>query len=61
MKRFLLAAAVAGAFASGLAATPAQACEGKVDVACNETPCAPDYPCSINICVVWYSGRCLTN
>lgn len=62
MKRLLLAATAAGILAAGFAA-PAQAaiggtCDGKIDVACNETPCAPDYPCTITICVVWLSNRC---
>ncbi|HWL37309.1 MAG TPA: hypothetical protein VNQ77_14090 [Frankiaceae bacterium] len=61
MKRLLLAA-VLGAAALGVT-TPASAaigggCDGKVDVACNETPCQPDYPCTINICLVWV-GKCV--
>jgi hypothetical protein len=62
MKRLLLAA-VLGAAAIGMA-TPATAapdggCSGKIDVACNETPCSPDYPCTITICLVWSGNRCL--
>lgn len=62
MKRLALvtAAALAGAVVSTLGtATPAYACDGKIDVACNETPCAPDYPCTINICVVYVAPRCV--
>lgn len=62
MKRLLLAGVLA-AGAVGLAtpasAAPGNGCSGKVDVGCNETPCADDYPCTITPCVVWYGSKCL--
>ena len=61
MKRLALvtAAVLAGGLVSLVTATPAYACDGKIDVACNETPCAPDYPCTINICVLYLAPRCV--
>ena len=61
MKRLALvtAAALAGGLVSLGTATPAYACDGKIDVACNETPCAPDNPCTINICVLYVAPRCV--
>ncbi len=61
MKRLLAVAAVAAAAVA--VTTPARAdlggyCDGKVDVACREQPCVPDYPCTITICLVWTSGHC---
>jgi len=65
VKRLLLAVA-AGALAATFA-VPAQAgpggilhnCEGKIDTACNKTPCYPDYPCTVTPCVIWKSDKCL--
>jgi hypothetical protein len=34
-------------------------CDGKVDVACQEHPCSPDFPCDIVICLVWVAPRCV--
>jgi hypothetical protein len=34
-------------------------CDGKVDVACQEHPCAPDQPpCEIEICLIWVGSKC---
>lgn len=63
MKRLLLAATVAAALVPVLGATPASAagdCDEKIEIGCNETPCAPDWPCTITPCLVYYSGKCLT-
>ena len=64
MRRLLaagaLVAAVAGvmpAHASGVPA-PGGTCDGKVDVACRQGGCVPDYPCTITICLVWTNGAC---
>ena len=61
MKRAL---AIAGVVA-GLAVTaaPAQAalfgeCDGKVDVLCQEHPCQPEWPCTIEYCLVWTGTDC---
>ena len=63
MKRLAALALAAGALVSTAYATPASAadggCSGKVDVACNETPCAPDNPCTINVCFVYVAPRCV--
>jgi hypothetical protein len=62
MKRLVLAAVLAaGAFGMVTPASAAigGACDGKVDAVCQEHPCQPDYPCTIDICLVWYSGKCL--
>lgn len=62
MKKLLVSGLfVAAAFGVGSApasAEPFGPCDGKVDVVCHQTPCQPDYPCSINICVVW-AGKCV--
>ena len=62
MKRALLVAALAGGVA--LTAVPSQAAgpvggtcgTAKIQVACQEHPCTPDYPCNIEICLVWVGG-----
>lgn len=66
MKRLLLASAIGAValVAPVSAAGPGgilHTCEGKIDFACNETPCVPDYPCTVTPCAVWYSGRCISN
>jgi hypothetical protein len=65
MKRLLGTTALAGALALGIAApshaappTPGGQCEGKVDVACREDTCVPDYPCTPVICLVWVGSKC---
>lgn len=65
MKRLVVAAGLVAGLT--VAATPASAaivggkCDGKVDVACQEHPCTPEYPCNIEICLVWYGSECLSN
>jgi hypothetical protein len=57
----LAATALAGVFAAGFAA-PASAtgnCDEKVEVACNMYGCSPGDPCSIKICLVYMSSRCV--
>lgn len=60
MKRLLAVTAIAAAFGSGFAATPASAdpCSGKIDLACGGE-CPSDYPCTPMICLVYYSPRCV--
>ena len=58
MKR-LIALSLLGFAALGAAPATAADCTGqKVAVACDQGDCSPDH-CNIDICVVWYSGRCL--
>ncbi|HEV2890638.1 MAG TPA: hypothetical protein VGX28_09700 [Frankiaceae bacterium] len=62
MKRVLILAAAAVALASSFGVAPANAagnCDEKIEIGCNETPCAPDWPCTITICVVYVSPKCL--
>ena len=64
MKRTLLVAMLAAAaFGTAAPATagPGGTCDGTVDVACQEYPCEPQTPCTIQICLVWVKGDCLTN
>lgn len=54
----LLAAAALATPAAAAPPTPGGYCEGKVDLVCRESACAPDYPCTIEICLVWLNGAC---
>ena len=61
MRRLIVAGALVAAAAGIMPAAQAGvggACDGKVDVACQEHSCAPDYPCTIEICLVWLGGAC---
>jgi hypothetical protein len=66
MKRLLVTAALVTAVAAG-GAVPAHAapadlggqCDGTVDVACQEHPCSPDFPCDIVLCGLWVKSRCV--
>jgi hypothetical protein len=61
MKRLALATAVAAALASTFYAAPASAtgrCDEKIEVACTYG-CVPGDPCTIQICLVYSSGRCV--
>jgi hypothetical protein len=56
----LLAVAVGAATPAHAAApSPGGQCDrGNVDVACRPSQCAPDYPCTITICLVWGGYGC---
>ena len=64
MKRLLLVASLAAAFAGPAFAGPPQVgdpggyCDGDIDVVCREYPCQPDLPCSIEYCGIWRDGEC---
>jgi hypothetical protein len=61
VKRVLASVAVVAAVGAGFA-TPASAfgaCDEKVEVLCNKTPCAPGDVCSINFCLVYTAPRCV--
>ncbi|HVF04129.1 MAG TPA: hypothetical protein VNA20_04760 [Frankiaceae bacterium] len=58
MKRLLVVTVLAAA-SLGATATPAVACDDPVDAACQEHPCEPGTPCTIDICVVWVKGDCV--
>lgn len=58
MKRLLVVTVLAAA-SLGATATPAVACDNPVDVVCQEHPCQPETPCTIEFCAVWLKGRCV--
>lgn len=61
MRRLLLAATLAGAatFATPQATADTHGCDAPADVVCNMTPCQPDMPCSIWICLVYVAPDCI--
>jgi hypothetical protein len=59
MKRLLAITAITAGLGTGFATPASAACEGKVDVACNQGACTPDYPCTPMICAVYVAPRCV--